>query len=113
MINGAHVIVYSKKPRWPIASSSRRVGLQGVDAGGGWLIFRLPPAELAVHPSEKNDLHELYFTCENVESLVAALSARNVTCGPIQDQGWGRLTQVTLPGGGKLGIYEPRHAQPS
>ena len=84
-----------------------------MDVGGGWLIFGLPPAEVAVHPSEKNDVHELYLMCDDVEALVADMENHHLTCGPITDQGWGLLTRLTLPGGGKLGIYQPRHARPA
>lgn len=88
------------------------LGLTGVDAGEGWLIFGLPPAELAVHPSDRNDVHQLYLMCDDIDAFVAAMAARGVSCEPAQDQGWGRLTRMTLPGGGHLGVYEPRHARP-
>ena len=88
------------------------LGFPSVDAGDGWLIFGLPPAEVAIHPSEKNDVHEFYLMCDDVEALIAALSKRKIACGPIRSLGWGLLTQVRLPGGGKLGIYQPRHARP-
>jgi hypothetical protein len=84
-----------------------------VDVGGGWLIFGLPPAEVAVHPSEKNDVHELYLMCDDIEALTADMKSHNLACAPIADQGWGLLTRLTLPGGGKLGIYQPRHARPA
>ncbi len=88
------------------------LGSAHVDAGDGWLIFRLPPAELAVHPAEENDRHELYLMTDDVEGLVASMKRRGIAATPVSDLRWGRLTQVTLPGGGKLGIYEPRHASP-
>jgi hypothetical protein len=111
-LSGAHFILYSKKPEADRAFLRDFLGLPGVDAGGGWLIFGLPPAEVAVHPSRKNNVHELYLMCEDVRALVAALRARGVRCEAVRDRGWGLLTQVSLPGGGKLGIYEPRHARP-
>src|SRR6185295_13702609 len=86
--------------------------LPSVDVGDGWLIFGLPPAEVAVHPSEKNDVHEFYLMCDDVEAFIAAMKKRDVTCGPVQNQRWGLLTRLTLPGGGTLGIYQPRHARP-
>lgn len=86
--------------------------LEGWYVGDGWLIFGPPPAEVAVHPSDENDGHELYLMCDDVEELVAALGKRNVVCGPVRDQGWGLLSQVHLPGGGRLGVYQPRHARP-
>lgn len=112
MINGAHAIIYSANADADRAVFKDIFKLTHVDVGHGWLIFGLPPAELAVHPSEGNDRHELYLMCENVESLVAALSAQGLTCTPVQDQGWGLVTQLTLPGGGRIGIYQPRHARP-
>jgi hypothetical protein len=112
MIIGAHSILYSKSPGADRDFLRDVLGLPNVDVGDGWLIFGLPPAELAVHPSDRNDVHEFYFMCADVAALVAALEKRGVKCGPVQNQGWGLLTQVTLPGGGKLGVYEPRHARP-
>jgi hypothetical protein len=88
------------------------LGLPHVDVGQGWLIFGLPPAEVAVHPSDKNDMHEFYLLCGDVEEFIAAMEKRGVRCGPVQNQGWGLLTQVSLPGGGRLGVYQPRHARP-
>ena len=112
MIIGAHSIIYSTNPDPDRAFLRDVLGLPNVDVGGGWLIFGLPPAEVAVHPSDKNDVHEFYLMCDDVAALIAGLKERNVTCGPVQNQGWGMLTQVTLPGGGKLGFYQPRHARP-
>ena len=112
MIIGAHSIIYSQNPEADRAFLRDVLGLPGVDVGHGWLIFGLPPAEIAVHPGEENDVHELYFMCDDVAALVAGLTARGLTCGPVLNRGWGLLTQVTLPGGGKLGIYEPRHVRP-
>jgi len=80
--------------------------------GEGWLIFGLPPAEVAVHPSHKNDVHEFYLMCDDVEAFIADMQKANVVCGPVQNQGWGLLTQVRLPGGGHLGVYQPRHGRP-
>jgi hypothetical protein len=112
MIIGAHSIVYSKNSTADRAFLRDVLGLPSVDAGDGWLIFGLPPSEVAVHPSEKNDVHEFYLMCDDVEALIADLAKRNVTCSPVRNMGWGVLTQVSLPGGGKLGIYQPRHARP-
>jgi hypothetical protein len=112
MISGAHAIVYSTKPDADRAFLRDVLKLTHVDVGGGWLIFGLPPSEVAVHPSEKNDLHELYLICDDVEAFAREMARHNVTCGPRQDQGWGILTQLTLPGGGKVGVYQPRHARP-
>jgi hypothetical protein len=112
MIIGTHSIIYSTAPEADRAFLRDVLGLPHVDVGDGWLIFGLPPAEVAVHPSDENDRHEFYLMCDDVEALVADLNKRNITCGPVQNQGWGMLTQLTLPGGGKLGVYQPRHARP-
>jgi hypothetical protein len=112
MIVGAHSIIYSTKPDADRAFLRDVLKLTNVDVGDGWLIFGLPPAEVAVHPSEKNDVHEFYLMCNDVNAFVADMKQRDVCCDPVQDQGWGLLTQLTLPGGGKLGIYQPRHARP-
>ncbi len=112
MIIGAHSIIYSRKPDADRALLRDVLNLPHVDVGEGWLIFGLPPAEVAVHPSEKNDVHEFYLMCDDVEAFVTEMQKRGVGCGPVRDEGWGLLTQVTLPGGGKLGVYQPRHARP-
>ena len=113
MITGAHSIIYSKDSDADRAFLRDVLQLPHVDVGDGWLIFGLPPAEVAVHPSEKNDVHEFYLICDDVESLVAAMGERNVSCSPVRDMGWGLLTQISLPGGGKLGIYQPKHERPN
>ncbi len=112
MIAGAHSIIYSTDPEADRAFLRDVLKLPNVDVGDGWLIFGLPPAEVAVHPSERNDVHEFYLMTEDVEAMIAELGKHQIGCGPVHDEGWGLLTQVTLPGGGKLGIYEPRHARP-
>ncbi len=109
MINGAHVIVYSRDADADRAFFRDVLEYPHVDAGGGWLIFKLPPAELAVHPVEGAGSHELYLMCDDVNATVDQLAAKGVTCSPVNDQGWGLLTSVRLPGGGELGLYEPRH----
>jgi hypothetical protein len=112
MIIGAHSIIYSKDAEADKAFLRDVLKLTNVDVGHGWLIFGLPPAEVAVHPSEKNDVHEFYLMCDDVEAFIAEMRAHDVDCGEIQNQGWGMLTQLKLPGGGKLGVYQPRHARP-
>ena len=112
MIVGAHSIIYSTNPDADRAFLRDVLGFPHVDVGEGWLIFGLPPAEVAVHPSDENDRHELYLMSDDIEALVAAMRKRNIACAAVRNLGWGLLTQVTLPGGGKLGIYEPRHARP-
>src|SRR5712692_10039339 len=112
MIIGAHSIIYSTNTDADRAFLRDVLALPNVDVGAGWLIFGLPPAEVAVHPSNKNDVHEFYLMCGDIEAFVAEMKTRNIDCGSVQNQGWGLLTQMTLPGGGKLGVYQPRHARP-
>jgi catechol 2,3-dioxygenase-like lactoylglutathione lyase family enzyme len=112
MITGAHVIVYSADAEADRAFLRDVLGLRGVDAGGGWLIFALPSAELAVHPAEHDPIHELYLLTEDVAALVAELRLRGASCTDPEGHDWGVLTQVTLPGGGLIGVYEPRHERP-
>jgi hypothetical protein len=112
MIIGAHSVIYSTNADADRAFLRDVLKLTNVDVGGGWLIFGLPPAEVAVHPSDKNNVHEFYLMCDDVEALVAEMKQRNIACGPVQNVGWGLLTRLTLPGGGELGIYQPRHARP-
>jgi hypothetical protein len=113
MINGAHSIIYSKNPDADRAFFRDVLKLPNVDVGGGWLIFGLPPAEVAVHPSERNDVQELYLMCADLDAFLIAMKEHNIAVGPVHEQPWGRLTQIALPGGGKIGIYEPRHARPA
>ena len=112
MITGAHSIIYSVDPDADRAFLRDVLGLTHVDVGGGWLIFGLPPAEVAVHPSDSNDVHEFYLMCDDVAAFVTEMQAHGIACAPVQDQGWGLLTRLTLPGGGRLGVYQPRHARP-
>lgn len=112
MIIGAHSLIYSTNPDADRAFLRDILELPHVDTGDGWLVFGLPSAEVAVHPSDKNDVHEFYLMCDDVEKFIAEMKKQDVICSPVQDEGWGLLTQVTLPGGGKLGVYEPRHARP-
>jgi hypothetical protein len=112
MITGAHSIIYSTNPEADRALLRDVFKLPHVDVGHGWLIFGLPPAEVAIHPSDKNDVHEFYLMCDDVKQFVAAINEHNISCDEIQDQGWGLLTHLTLPGGGKIGVYQPRHARP-
>jgi hypothetical protein len=112
MINGAHSIIYSKKPEADRAFFRDVLKLSHVDVGEGWLIFGLPPAEVAVHPSKQNDVHEFYLMCDDVTAFIAEMKNRKIACSAIRDEGWGLLTQLTLPGGGKLSVYQPRHARP-
>jgi catechol 2,3-dioxygenase-like lactoylglutathione lyase family enzyme len=110
VILGAHAILNSSDADADRAFLADVLGLPHVDAGGGWLIFRLPPAEVAVHPADTSGAVELYLVCDDVEATVADLTGRGVEFeSPVSDQGWGLLTTIRLPGGGRLGLYEARH----
>lgn len=111
-ITGAHAIIYSTDADADRALLRDVFKFKHVDVGSGWLIFALPPAEVAVHPAEENDRHELYLMTDDIEGFVAEMNRRKIPCAPVEDQGWGVLTSITLPGGGKLGVYQPRHARP-
>jgi hypothetical protein len=112
MLIGSHSIIYSKNPEADRAFLRDVLELTHVDVGQGWLIFGLPPSEVAVHPGEKNNVHEFYLMCDDVEAFIAEMKKNKIACGPVHNQGWGMLTEVTLPGGGKLGVYQPRHGRP-
>jgi hypothetical protein len=112
MIIGAHSIIYSTGAEADRAFLRDVLELPNVDVGDGWLIFGLPPAEVAVHPADENDVHEFYLMCDDVQALIAEMKKHDIACDPVRDQGYGLFTQVTLPGGGKLGVYQPRHARP-
>ena len=111
-IIGAHSIIYSRSAEADRAFLRDVIGFPSVDVGGGWLIFGLPPSELAVHPADEGDC-ELYLMVDDVEQFVGSMAARGVACAALQDLRWGVLTRLTLPGGGTLGVYQPRHARPA
>jgi hypothetical protein len=113
MIIGAHSIIYSTNPEADRAFLRDVLKFPFVDVGSGWLVFGLPHAEVAVHPSGVDDVHEFYLMCDNVQSLIAEMKDHDVVCSEPLNQTWGSLVHVTMPGGGKLGIYEPRHARPN
>jgi hypothetical protein len=112
MIIGAHSIIMSRNAEADRAFLRDVLKLPNVDVGAGWLIFGLPPAEVAVHPGDKNDVHEFYLMCDDVKALIADMTKRGVACSAVHEERWGLITQVILPGGGKLGIYQPKHARP-
>jgi predicted enzyme related to lactoylglutathione lyase len=111
MITGIHALLYTRDAEATRAFLRDVVGFSSVDAGHGWLIFALPPAELGVHPTDGDDERaELYLMCDDVDATVAELRARGVEIvRPVADQGWGRVTAIRIPGGGQLGLYQPRH----
>jgi uncharacterized glyoxalase superfamily protein PhnB len=109
VINGSHVIVFSSDPAADRAFFADVLRYPHVDAGSGWLIFRLPAAELAMHPAETPS-HELYFMCDELDSTIRDLQARGVEfTQDVAEERWGRVTRFRLPGGGEIGMYEPRH----
>ena len=109
MINGAHIIVYSKDPESDRAFFRDVLNFPAVDAGHGWFIFALPPAEAAFHSAEKDDVHELYLMCDDLKVTMKSLKAKKVKCGSVKEERWGSLTTILLPGGGKVGLYQPKH----
>src|SRR5438477_11185137 len=109
MINGAHTIIYSQNAEADRAFFRDILGFPAVDAGHGWLIFALPPAEIAFHPASENGRHEIYLMCDDVAAAIQRLEKHRVNFDPVTNMGWGLLTHLSLPGGGKLGLYQPRH----
>ena len=112
MINGAHIIIYSKDENADRAFFRDVLKFPHVDVGGGRLFFRLPPSDLALHESDENDVHQIWLMTDDVEGEVTRLRAADVPCEDTADRGWGIVTRIVLPGGGKLGLYQPRHARP-
>jgi hypothetical protein len=111
MIYGAHALVYSRAPAETRAVLDIVLGTRNVDAGGGWLIFALPPSEIAVHPTDGASRIDLYLMCQDIEKTILELREKGVKFSkPIHDESWGRVTAIALPDGGELGLYQPRHA---
>ena len=118
MITGAHTILYSKDADADRAFLRDVLKFTHVDVGHGWLIFGLPPSEIAVHPSEVHSsgnqgVQEFYLMCDDIRSFVTEMQRHGIACAETSDQRWGILTHVTLPGGGRLGVYQPKHARPA
>ena len=109
MIFGAHVVVYSKDATADRAFLQDTLGLRSIDAGHGWLIFALPPAEAAIHPSEESTRQELYFLCNDLQAEIASLQKKGVHCTEVQEARWGSITKIPLPGGSEVGLYQPKH----
>jgi catechol 2,3-dioxygenase-like lactoylglutathione lyase family enzyme len=109
MIFGAHVIIYSKDAAADRAFLRDILGFSSVDAGHGWLIFALPPSEAAVHPAEENGRHELYLLCDDLKAEISALGKKGVQCSTVHEERWGSITKIQLPGGGVVGLYQPKH----
>ena len=112
MITGAHSIIYSSDAAADIAFFKDVLKFPNVDAGRGWLIFGLPPSEIAIHPANENGPYEFYLLCDDIQLFVKKMAEQGITCSEINEQRWGSITQLTLPGGGKIGVYEPKHPRP-
>ena len=113
MINGVHAVVFSREADKVRAFFADVLGLGAVDAGGGWLIFALPPAELAVHPADGDGHHELYLMCDDIQATLTELRGKGVEVArEVSDQRWGLMAAIRLPDGSEFGIYEPRHPSP-
>jgi hypothetical protein len=112
MIIGAHIVIYSKDAEADREFFRDVLKFPSVDAGHGWLIFAMPPAEAAFHDSESNGPHELYLMCDDIAVTIKDLKSKKVKVSDVSEQRWGKLASLTLPGGGKVGIYEPKHPSP-
>jgi catechol 2,3-dioxygenase-like lactoylglutathione lyase family enzyme len=109
MISGAHIIVYSKDADADRAFFRDVLGFPSVDAGHGWLIFGMPPAEAAFHPTDGNGRHELYFMCDDLKAEMSALAKKGVSFAAVEEARWGSISKLRLPGGGEVGLYQPKH----
>ncbi len=114
MLIGTHTVIYTKDAEADRKFLQEVLKLSVIDAGGGYLIFGLPPGEASLHEGDSDKPHhELYFLCENIESFIAEMAKYDVKCSSVQDTGWGLLTELTLPSEGRLYVYQPRHARPA
>ena len=113
MIDGAHLVLYSQDAEADRSFFRDVLGFDAVDAGHGWLIFSLPPSEAAFHPAARNERPELYLMCDDLAVTMAELQAKGVSCGPVHDERWGLITTLSLPSGGTVGLYEPKHPRPA
>ena len=110
LISGAHVTIFSRDPEADRTFFKDVLGLDSVDSGGGWLIFALPPTEVGIHPTEEPERHQLYLLCEDIETTARELERKGVPIKrPFDEARWGRVTEITLPGGGRIGLYQPKH----
>jgi catechol 2,3-dioxygenase-like lactoylglutathione lyase family enzyme len=112
MINGTHIVIYTKDPEADRAFFRDVLELSSVDGGHGWLIFAMPPLEAAFHDSEENDQHELFFMCDDIAATLKDLKSKKVKVSDVSEQRWGKIAKFELPGGGKIGVYESRHPSP-
>jgi catechol 2,3-dioxygenase-like lactoylglutathione lyase family enzyme len=109
MISGTHVVIYTTDAEADRAFFRDVLNFPSVDAGEGWLVFAVPPAEIAFHPAAENGKHQVYFMCDDVAATIQVLERQKVKCDPVADLSWGLLTFLSLPGGGRLGLYQPKH----
>ena len=113
MITGVHAVVFSREAEQVRAFFQDVIGLPAADAGGGWPIYALPPAELAVHPAEGDSRHELYLMCDDIQATLAELRDKGVEVArDVTEQRWGLLAAIRLPDGSELSLYQPRHPLP-
>jgi hypothetical protein len=112
MITGAHSIIYSSDAHADVDFFKNVLKFPNVDAGRGWLIFGVPPSELAIHPAAESGKCELYLLCDDINAFIQEMEDQKITCSAVETERWGSITQLTLPGGGKLGVYEPKHPRP-
>lgn len=112
MISGAHVMIFTRDEEADRAFLRDVLEIPCIDAGGGWLIYKLPPTEMGVHGGENNDVHQLYFMCDDLDAEMGRLSGKGAECTEPFRASWGRATSIPLPGGGKIGLYEATHARP-
>jgi catechol 2,3-dioxygenase-like lactoylglutathione lyase family enzyme len=109
MISGAHVVIQSKDPEADRAFFRDVLGFASVDAGHGWLIFALPQSEAAFHPAAESGAHEMYFLCDNLKSEMAGLLQKGIVFSSVHEERWGSVVKMSLPGGGQIGLYQPKH----
>jgi catechol 2,3-dioxygenase-like lactoylglutathione lyase family enzyme len=112
MIFGAHIVIYSKDAEADRAFFRDVLGFKSVDAGHGWLIFALPASEAAFHPSETSKSHEFYLMCDDLKTEMASLAKKGLHCSAVEEARWGSITKIQLPGGGEVGLYQPKHPRP-
>ena len=112
MIDGAHMVLYSKDAESDRAFFRDVLGFRCADAGHGWLIFALPTSEAAFHPATEDDRRELYLMCDDLHAEIVRLKSKGVQCAEVTEQRWGLLTAIRLPSGGQIGLYQPKHPRP-
>jgi len=112
MITGAHVMLQSTNDKADMAFLTDVLKLPSINAGGGYMIYGIPPAEVSIHGSDRNDVHQLYFMCDDIAAFTGDMTRHGIAFSTPVRQSWGTVTEITLPGGGKLGVYQPRHTRP-